>query len=104
MGAAFSSIGFAVGAIFLVDIPLVLGLIGNGSRQILFPVLGLLGSSTVIVWVVSIYAHDIAGGLTPTSFFYEGWSWLYFGINAIHIFLTAMKIKQMRSKIGVPSP
>jgi hypothetical protein len=103
MGAAFSSTGFAFAAFVLVDVPLCLGLIGSRLPEIKFPALSIFGSSVVLIGILSIYAKDIKSGLTSTSFFFERAGWFLFGFNAIHIFLAATKIKQLRNRTGAPS-
>jgi hypothetical protein len=100
----FSSIGFAVGAVALVDLPIVMGLVAfliDEWPPMLHAGFILFGSAVPIIFILNIYVSDAIKGSSSTAFIHESFGWICLFLFTAQVILAVSRFVQIRGRNGV---
>ena len=95
LGSAFSSLLFASAMLFLVDLPLAVGIIRHRAESPIPSALIVGSSLLVIVFNILVSARNLMSHLALAPMFF-----LWLPINVNLLFLSFLKIKQLRLRNG----
>jgi hypothetical protein len=96
IGTLFSSLGFAFIFGLLIDLPLAIGLIGILKFPRISTICMASGCAMILVYIGNWFLDDFKIGFRPVPFHV-----VWFGLNLAQIFLSALRLKQLRKNIEV---
>lgn len=96
--SAFTSIPFALVSVFLVVLPLLIGIAGSWTRSLVFSLAGAFGSGVVVLSELFEFGQDAVRGQAQGAFLLEPRGIVCFLINTVHLYLQLTKTYQLRNR------
>ena len=72
MGGLFSSLGFGVGMMLLVDLPITFGLVGYSGFRRISPLFMAFGCVAIVIYIVHYTYYTLKSGY-PMLLFHKAW-------------------------------